>query len=90
MTLRIVGFIWAEWVLDKIAEKHGIDPDEVEQTFFNPPYKVRRTEGGKYLLYGQSDGGRYLFIVFAWEGHAVRVISARDMTPSERHYLGQK
>lgn len=57
---RIDGFIWEEWVVDKLDWKHGVQPDEVETVFFNPPYKVRRTKANKYLLYGRSDEGRYL------------------------------
>ena len=70
--------------------KHRIDPDEVEAIFFNPPYKVRRTEADKYLLYGRSDEGRYLFVVFVWIGRQVKVISARDMTDAERRFFGRK
>jgi hypothetical protein len=90
MILHIEGFDWSEWVLEKIIDKHGVEPEEVEQVFFSPLYKVRRSETRRYLLYGRSAGGRYLFVVFAWNGHLVRVISARDMTPSERHYYERK
>lgn len=62
----------------------------MEQAFFNPPYKVRRSSSGKYLLYGHSEGGRCLFVVFAWDGQLVRIISARDMTPAERRYWERK
>lgn len=67
----IKGFIWEEWVLDKLDWKHHVDPQEVEETFFNPPYKVQRSSEGKYLLYGRSEGGRYLFVVFAWKDQRV-------------------
>ena len=90
MELRIEGFIWVDWVIEKLIEKHRVEPDEVEEAFFNKPIKVRKTSSDKYLLYGRSTDGRYLFVVFVWEGRCVRVISARDMEPSERHYLGQK
>ena len=90
MRRQITGFIWREWVVDKLIVKHGVDPEEVEEAFFNPPHRVRRAESGKYLLYGRSLDGRYLFIVFAWKGDAVRIISARDMTASERRYFGKK
>lgn len=87
---RIEGFIWEEWVLDKLDWKHGVYPQEVEEAFFNPPYKVRRTGDGKYLLYGRSESGRYLFVVFVWEAQSVKVITARDMTPKERRFYGRK
>ena len=90
MEWRIEGFLWLDWVVEKIVEKHGVDPEEAEEAFFNPPYKVRRVESGKYQLFGRSQDGRYLFIVFAWEGCQIKVITARDMTDSERRFFGRK
>jgi uncharacterized DUF497 family protein len=90
MHRRIEGFIWRDWVIDKITEKHGVSPEEVEEAFFNPPYKVRRVESGKYLLFGRSQDGRYLLIVFAWQDLQIRIITARDMTQSERRFLSRK
>lgn len=90
MQRRIEGFIWREWVIEKIIERHGVWPDEVQESFFNRPYKLRRVESGKYQLFGRSEDGRYLFIVFAWQGRQVRVITARDMTHSERRFFGRK
>ena len=90
MVLRIEGFIWLDWVLEKLITKHGVEPDEVEEAFCNPPHKVRRSESGKLLLYGRSLAGRYLFVVFGAEGGQVKVISARDMTDAERRLFRQK
>ena len=87
---RVEGFIWENWVVEKITSKHSVTPEEVEEAFFNPPYKVRKASSGKYLLYGRSESGRYLFIVFAWKEHKVKVITARDMTPTERRYYQRK
>jgi hypothetical protein len=52
MERRIEGFIWLDWVVEKLAEEHSVEPEEAEEAFFNPPYKVRRAGSGKYLLYG--------------------------------------
>lgn len=90
MQQRIEGFIWLDWVVDKIIEKHGVNPLEVEEAFFNRPYKVRRVESGKYQLFSRSEEGRYLFIVFAWQGRQIKVITARDMTDAERRFLERK
>ncbi len=90
MQRRIEGFIWREWVIEKIIERHSVWPDEVEEAFFNRPYKLRRVESGKYQLFGRSEDGRYLFIVFAWRGRQIKVITARDMTHSERRFFGRK
>jgi uncharacterized DUF497 family protein len=87
---RIEAFLWEDWVVDKLGWKHGLTSEEVEEVFFNPPYKLRRTKGEKYLLYGRSNDGRYLFIVFVWVDHQVKVISARDMVKSERQFYTRK
>ncbi len=87
MQRRIEGFIWRDWVVEKLVTRHSVAPDEVEETFFNSPLKVRKASSGKYLLYGTSDGGRYLLVVFAWDESKVRVVSARDMTRRERRFL---
>ena len=90
MKLRIESFHWLEWVVEKIVEKHGVTPEEVEEAFFHPPYKVRRTASDKYQLFGRANDGRYLFVVFAWVEHSVKVITARDMTDAERRYFQHK
>ena len=90
MESRIEGFHWLDWVIEKITKEHDVEPEEVEEVFFNLPYKVRRVESGKYQLFGRSEDGRYLFIVFAWEGRTIKPITARDMTESERRFFGRK
>jgi len=87
MQRRIEGFIWREWVIEKLLARHSVTTDEVEEVFFNSPLKVRKASSGKYLLYGTSDSGRYLFVVFGWVETKVRVITARDMTKAERRFL---
>lgn len=86
----IEGFEWLDWVVEKIIVKHGVDPVEVEECFVNQPRKVRRMQEGKYQLFGQTDSGRYLFVVFTWHGRYVRVITARDMDSSERAAFRRK
>lgn len=90
MKRRIAGFIWLDWVVEKLEVKHRVEPDEVEELFFNPPYKVRRVENEKYQLFGRNLDGRYLFVVFVWKGRHVKVITARDMTTSERRFFRRK
>ena len=90
MAIQVEDFVWLDWVVEKIATKHGVEVGETEEAFSDSTCKVRRAEMGKYRLYGRSWSGRYLFIIFAWEGSFVKVISARDMTHRERHYYGQK
>ena len=90
LVLRVEGFIWLDWVAEKIVAKHDVYPEEVEEAFFNSPYKVRHIEKEKYMLLGRSTEGRYLAIIFVWEGREVKVITARDMTDAERRFYGRK
>ncbi len=90
MDERIEGFIWLDWVIEKLSVKHGVTPEEVEEAFSTIPYKVLRAPADKYRLYARSSSGRYLFIVFAWEGAQVKIISARDMTIKERRFYAHK
>ena len=84
------GFIWLDWVIEKLLVKHGVQPQEVEETFNNPPYRIQKLGEGKYSLYGKHPDGRYLFIVYAWEDRYIKIISARDMKNSERRLLNRK
>lgn len=90
MTIR--GFIWLDTIVEKLAIKHAVSTPEVEQIFDaeNEPY-FRFVENGHregenvYAALGQTNGGRYLivFFVFKTDGQAL-IVSAREMTPSER------
>ncbi len=83
------GFQWDEHNANKIWEKHGVTPTESEQVFFNRPLVVTddakhsQREKRHYAL-GQTDAGRFLFLVFTTRGALIRVISARDMSRRER------
>ncbi len=69
--------------------KHDIEDAEAEETFFNR-IKLRRA-GDRYYLYGVTDEGRRLFVVFIWTGAGrARIISAREMTHAERRYYERK
>ncbi len=81
---QVEDFDWLPWIEEKIIVKHGVQPYEVEECFFDPNYKTRRTKNDTYQLFSRSESGRYLFIIFAWRGRVVRIISARNMTNEER------
>jgi uncharacterized DUF497 family protein len=84
MPLLIADFDWDAKNEDKIWDLHRVARDEVEEVFDNRPL-VRKAMEGKYYAFGQTDSGRYLFIVFTWKpNRIVRVITARDMDESER------
>jgi uncharacterized DUF497 family protein len=84
MAWHIEGFIWLEWVIEKIYSKHNINPEEVEEVFFNIPYQLLRADEGKYKWLGRTDNGRYLVVILVRQGNYIKVITARDMNDAER------
>lgn len=86
--MYVTDFDWDEGNAGKNLS-HGVEDVEAEQVFFNRA-KLRRSRD-RYYLYGTTDEGRFLFVVFIWKQPGrPRVISARDMTASERRYYGRK
>jgi uncharacterized DUF497 family protein len=67
--MYIDDFIWLPDILDKLAAKHHVTQDEVEEVFFDRP-RYRFVELGYrqgedvYSATGQTDAGRYLIVSF--------------------------
>jgi uncharacterized protein len=94
--MNIEGIIWLRAVVDKLAFKHHVEPDEVEQVFNNKP-KIRFIEKGErkgedvYMALGRTDAGRYLAVLFIYKKtKEALVLSARDMADKERKQYGKK
>jgi uncharacterized DUF497 family protein len=86
---RYLGFDWDKENSEKIWRKHKVSPFECEQIFFNRPVVVAPDETHsqsepRFYVLGRTDAARLLFLVFTARKHLVRVISARDMSRSER------
>ena len=82
------GFDWDAGNRGKNV-KHRVSDDECEEVFFNLPLLLSPDEAhsrreDRYHVLGQTHAGRQLFIAFTMRGSQIRVISARDMTRSER------
>ena len=60
--MRIRGFEWDTRNIGHIA-RHKVKPDEAEEAFWNEPV-FRRGRGGFRTVYGRTDEGRYLFVVY--------------------------
>ena len=87
--MRITGFEWDDWNIAHI-EKHSATPQEVEEACFNQPV-IRKAKDGLYLVYGQTDAGRYLFLVVRHKSKGmVYVITARPMTKNEQRYYRKR
>jgi hypothetical protein len=84
--VRIEDLIWDEANLEHIAY-HRVRPEEVEEVIWDDPWYERRRGRQRYHAYGQTAGGRYLFVVLDREYDAVfYVVTARDMTEREKRY----
>ena len=55
--------IWSQRVIDKIIQKHGVTPEEVDEAVIDDTAICHKASAGNYCVYGQSMSGRYLFIV---------------------------
>ena len=82
--MRIKGLIWTSDRVEHIRKKHGISCREVEEVC-EVGYWIRRGRKDRYLVYGQTESGRYLLVVLKPESIGkFRVITARNMTDDER------
>src|SRR3972149_643239 len=91
--VRLRGVYWKERFAEKIAEKHGVSMEEVEQVLFGRAL-VRRAQRGRvqgedlYAGYGQTRSGRHLVVFFIRKrGGMALPITARPMSNPERRYF---
>lgn len=76
---------WKDHIVEKIIGDHGVKPEEVEEVIYEGNPEVRRSGENRYLIWGQSLSGRYLFVVLEEESKGVYVpVTARDMSGSEK------
>ena len=94
--MRITGFIWLEQYVEKLAQKHDVIPEEVEEMFYGSPL-YRLVEKGHvegenlYTAMGQTDAGRYVIAFFIHKiGGRALIISARTMDNTEKKRYGRK
>ena len=94
--MRIAGLIWLRDVVDKLAWKHDVQIEEVEEVFENGP-RFRLHEKGNvrgedlYVAYGRTGAGRYLTVFFIHkQSSEALVITARDMERRERRRYASK
>jgi uncharacterized DUF497 family protein len=84
--VRIEAFEWDDGNVLHLALGHGIQPEEAEEVFAVAPL-FRRTKRGHYAVFGRSQGGRLLVLIFEMRGgRRARVITGWDMSVAERRY----
>lgn len=82
--MRVQRFDWDSRNIEHMA-RHRVEPVDAESVCRSGRSLVRRGREGRYLIYGQTSEGRHLFVVLhASAGGVVRIITARDMSETER------
>ncbi len=80
---RITGLWWDEQSVEHIA-RHQVTPREVEEVCFGSRSLVFK-RGKRYIVLGQTEAGRYLFVVVdRVHHHKGYVVTARAMDEKER------
>jgi len=94
--MKVTGVIWLRNVIDKLAWKHDVTTDEVEEIFNQVPI-YRFMEDGDvagenvYAALGRTEAGRYLVVYFIYKPtKEALVVSAREMTPREKKAYGKR
>ena len=83
-----IVFEWDSGNQTKSLKKHDIANQEAEEVFFRYKLVVSDQRHSKteprFGMYGQTGGGKILFIAFTIRNRRVRVISARPANKKER------
>lgn len=94
--MTIIDLIWLAPIVQKLWQKHGVSQAEVKEVFLGRP-RFRFVENGHrpgenvYAAMGRTTGGRYLICFFVYKkDRRALIVSARDMTPSERRRYEKK
>lgn len=88
--MYIADIIWLSNVVDKLAWKHSVMPEEVDQVLFSNPLNRKIKKGHRpgehvYAALGQTDAGRYLIVFYVYKKtKKALILSARDMDRKER------
>jgi uncharacterized DUF497 family protein len=89
--VKIKAIIWLPEVIEKIVSKHQVSVEEVEEIFrrgtiYRKGPRGKRKGENLFKAYGQTEAGRYLLVLFIYKlDHRALILSARDMTESERN-----
>ncbi|MGV0027228.1 BrnT family toxin [Phormidesmis priestleyi] len=82
-------FDWDKSKAARNLSKHGVSFEEAETVFHNPLYidfydPDHSEDEERYLTVGESNRGRLLIVSYTERGDSVRLISAREVTQTER------
>ena len=93
--MNIEGILLLPDVAEKLARKHGINPDEVAEVFQSAPLyrfveKGDREGEDLYAALGRTEAGRYAVMFFIYKlTREALIITGREMTAGERRWYGR-
>jgi len=94
--MRITGIVWLQQIVEKLARKHHVTKDEVQQVLASKA-QYRFLEQGRiegenvYSAYGRTNAGRDMTVIFIRKlGNLALIVSARDMDKKERKQYGRQ
>jgi hypothetical protein len=82
-------FEWDSAKATTNLSKHGVSFDEAKTVFDDPHYvdfyDPDHSDGEhRYIIIGQSQHGRLLMVSYTETNDTIRIISSRELTPTER------
>ena len=82
-------FEWSENKAASNLSKHGVSFEEAKTVFDDPLYvdfydPDHSEDEERYLIVGKSNRGRLLIVSYTERGDSIRLISARELTRTER------
>lgn len=82
-------FEWDENKAERNLLKHGVSFEEAKTVFDDPLYidfydPDHSKDEERYLIVGESNQGRVLIVSYTERGNSIRLISAREVTRTER------
>ncbi len=82
-------FEWSENKAASNLSKHGVSFEEAKTVFDDPLYvdfydPDHSEDEERYLIVGESNRGRLLIVSYTERGDSIRLISARELTRTER------
>ena len=87
-------FDWDKNKAERNLSKHEVSFEEAKTVFDDPLYvdfydPEHSEDEDRYLLVGQSNRGRFLIVSYTERGNLIRLISAREVTKTERETYEQ-
>jgi uncharacterized DUF497 family protein len=82
-------FDWDKNKAERNLSKHEVSFEEAKTVFDDPLYvdfygPEHSESEERYLIVGESDRGRLLIVSYTERGDVIRLISAREVTQTER------